>query len=123
MLPQFQLSISCLVKKCMNYDEASKFFYKKHLLKKKHVYRNQKLSIVYHGSLTSYTNKFFIFRYLLHFTTKCIGGQIKAFSFLLFSACDAKSTKGVSVNIQNDSEAIRKKKTDSSMFTCSEKLR
>ena len=60
MLPQFQLSISCLVKKCMNYDEASKFFYKKHLLKKKHVYRNQKLSIVYHGSLTQ------LYKQILH---------------------------------------------------------
>ena len=71
----------------------------------------------------SYTNKFFIFRYLLNFTTKCIGGQIKAFRFLFFNACDAKSTKGVSVNIENDSELMCKKKTDSSMFTCSEKLR
>ena len=25
---------------------------------------------------------------------KCIGGQIKAFSFLFCTACDAKSTKG-----------------------------
>ena len=31
--------------------------------------------------------------YLLNFTTKCIGGQIKAFSFLFCTACDAKSTK------------------------------
>ena len=28
------------------------------------------------------TNKLFIFRDLLNFPTKCIGGQIKAFSFL-----------------------------------------
>ena len=40
------------------------------------------------------TNKFFIFRDLLNFTKKCIGGQIKAFSFLFYTASDAKSTKG-----------------------------
>ena len=68
----------------MNYDGACKFFYKKKLLKKQHVYTR------------NYINKFFIFRYLLfrYFTTKCIGDQIKAFSFLSCSVCDTKSTKG-----------------------------
>ena len=42
----------------------------------------------------NYTNKFFIYRYLLDFRTKCLGGQIKDFSFLFWNACDAKSTKG-----------------------------
>ena len=32
-LHSFIYSISCLVKKCMNYDEACKFFYKKTLKK------------------------------------------------------------------------------------------
>ena len=38
--------------------------------------------------------KFFIFRYLLNFTTECIGGQIKAVRFLPCTVCEAKSTKG-----------------------------
>ena len=66
----------------MNYDGACKFFYKKKLLKKQHVYKR------------NYTNKLFIFRYLLNFTTKCIGDQIKVFSFPSCSVCDTKSTKG-----------------------------
>ena len=40
------------------------------------------------------TNKLFIFRYLLNFRKKCIGGQIKAFSLPFCTACDAKSKKG-----------------------------
>ena len=43
---------------------------------------------------------FFIFRCLLNFTMKCIGGQIKTFSFLFCTTCDAKSTKVERVNIQ-----------------------
>ena len=35
---------------------------------------------------------FFIFWYLLNFTTKYIGGQIKAFSFIFCTAFDAEST-------------------------------
>ena len=34
-----------------------------------------------------------IFRDLLNFTAKGIGGQIKAFSFLFCTASDVKSTK------------------------------
>ena len=37
------------------------------------------------------TNKFFIFRDLLNFTTKCIGGQIKAFSFLFCTVSGVKT--------------------------------
>ena len=44
-------SISCLVKICMSYDVACKFFYKKKLLKRENLYRNKKLSIVYYYSL------------------------------------------------------------------------
>ena len=40
------------------------------------------------------TNKFFIFRDLLNFKTKCMGGQIKAFSFIFCTTTDAKSKKG-----------------------------
>ena len=76
----FIYSISFLVKKFMNYDGACKFFYKK--LLKQRVHRR------------NYTNKFFIFRYLLNFTTECIGGQTKAVRFLSCSVCEAKSTKG-----------------------------
>ena len=39
------------------------------------------------------TNKLFIFRYLLNFTKKCIGGQIKAFSFLFCTANDPEGAK------------------------------
>ena len=39
-------------------------------------------------------NKLFMFRDLLNFITKCIGGQIKPFSFLFCTAVDVKSTKG-----------------------------
>ena len=46
----FIYSISCLVKKCMNYDGACKFFYKK-TLKKQRANRNKKLSIVLHYSV------------------------------------------------------------------------
>ena len=35
-----------------------------------------------------------MFRDLLNFITKCIGGQIKPFSFLFCTAVDVKSTKG-----------------------------
>ena len=40
------------------------------------------------------TKKFFIFRDLLNITTKCIGGQIKAFSCFFCTANDAKNIKG-----------------------------
>ena len=63
-------------------------FLKKLLIKKQHVYRNKKLSIVYYYSLMKlYKHKLFIFR-------NYIGGQIKAFSFLFCTANDVKSRKG-----------------------------
>ena len=77
----FICSISCLVKKYMNYDGACKFFYKKKLFEKQLAHRR------------SYANKIFIFRYLLNFTTKCIGGQIKAFSLLSCSVFTQKVQK------------------------------
>ena len=40
------------------------------------------------------TNKLFIFRYLLNFTAKYIGGQIKASSFIFCTTSHAKSIKG-----------------------------
>ena len=39
------------------------------------------------------TNQFFIFRDLLNLTMKCIGDQIKGFSFLFCNTSNAKSTK------------------------------
>ena len=74
-----------LVKKCKNYDGACKVINKKKILKKQRVCRNKKLyCLLLFSDVIIQTNKFFIFRYLLSFTTKYIGGQIKAFSFLLF---------------------------------------
>ena len=73
--------------------------------KSKHVYRNKKLRNKYCLLLFSdviiQTNKFFIFRYLLNFKTKCIGGEIKTFSFLFCTACDTKSTVGGERYIQS----------------------
>ena len=61
--------------------------------------------------------------YLLNFPKKCTGSQIKAFSFLFCTTCDAEGTKGASVNIQSDGKTTYKKKTDSSsVFTCSGKV-
>ena len=40
------------------------------------------------------TNKFFIFRDLLNFISKCTGDQIKAFSFLFCTTKNVKGTKG-----------------------------
>ena len=58
------------------------------------------------------TNKFFIFRDLLNFISKCTGDQIKAFSFLFCTTKNVKSTKGGSVNLQIDFETTSKKRTD-----------
>ena len=49
---------------------------------------------------------------------KCIGGQIKAFSFLFCTVGNAKSTKVqkvqkvASINIQKDCKTMSKKRTD-----------
>ena len=77
--------------------ERASFSIKK-LLKKQCVYRNKKLLsnkyyLLLFSNVILQANKFFIFRYLLNFTTKGIGGQIKAFSFLFCIACDGKNTK------------------------------
>ena len=90
-----EYALKYLVKKCMSYNSVRILLLK--TLKK--VTCLQKLQTKYFLLLFSYaiisTNRFFKFRYLLNFTTKCIGGQIKALSFLICTACDAKSTKGV----------------------------
>ena len=87
----------------MNFDRACKFFYKKKLLKKQCIYRNKKLNILLFYYILCFllfydviiqTNTFYIFADLLNFTTKCIRGQIKAFSFLFCTTSNAKSTKG-----------------------------
>ena len=65
MLPlhSFIYSISCLVKKCMNYDGVCKFCYeKKKLLKKQRVYWNKKLSTVYYYSEKLYKQMTMYFR-------------------------------------------------------------
>ena len=49
-LHSFIYSISCLVKKCINYDGECKFFYKKKLLKKQHLYNNKRVSTIYYYS-------------------------------------------------------------------------
>ena len=54
-------------------------------------------------------NKFFTFRDLLNFTSKCIGDQIKGFSFLSCTTKNVKSTKGGSVNLQIDFETTSKR--------------
>ena len=64
---------------------------KKRLLKKKHVYRNKKLSsLYYYSDVITETNKLFKLRDF----TKCIKGPINDFSFLFCTITDAKSTKG-----------------------------
>ena len=70
----------------MNDKCASSFIKKKNLKK-------SNMLILFSGIIIQ-TNKFFIFRDLLNFTTKCIGGQIKAFSFLFCATSDVKSTIG-----------------------------
>ena len=72
-------------------EHASSFM--KQLLKKQCVYRNTKYCL-FLCEVIIQTNKLFIFRGLLNFTTECIGGQIKAFSCVFCTTSDAKSTKG-----------------------------
>ena len=86
----FICSISCLVKKYMNYDGACKFFYKKKLFEKQLAHRR------------SYANKIFILRYLLNFTTKCIWGQIKAFNLLSCIVLTQKVWKVEKNNLQKE---------------------
>ena len=60
------------------------------------------------------TNKLFILRDFLNFTTKCIGGQIKAFVFFSVPLVMQKVQKMESVNIQSDCKTTSKKRTYSS---------
>ena len=60
------------------------------------------------------TNKLFIFRDLLNFTAKYIGGQIKALVFFFVSLRMRKVQKVESINIQSDCKTTSKKGTDSS---------
>ena len=72
-----------------------------YVLSEKNSYKNvfieieSKYCLLLFSDVIIQTNEFFTFRYLLNFTGKCIGGQIKAFSFFFCTVCDdAKSTKG-----------------------------
>ena len=78
----------------MKYGGTLKFFYKKNSYK-----RNMFIEIrhyIYYllfSDIIIQTNKLFIIRDLLNFTTKFIGGQIKAFSFIFCATSDQKSAK------------------------------
>ena len=64
-----------------------------------------------------------MFRDLLNFTTKYIGGQINAFSFLFVPLVMWKVQRVESINIQSDCKATSNKITDPfSVFKCSGKL-
>ena len=75
---------------------ACSFIKKKKTLKKAKFLQKEetKYCLLLLYGIIMQTNKLFIFRDLLKFTMKCIGGQIKAFSFLFSTASDVKSTKG-----------------------------
>ena len=115
----FICNISCLLKKCMNYNRAWKFFYKKKLLKKQRVYRN-KLSIVLllFSDINIQANNF-IFRDLCNFTTKCVGVKLKLLVFFFVPLVMQKIQKVESIYyIQSDCKTTSKKSTDSScVFT------
>ena len=51
---------------------------------------------------------------LLNFPAKCIGSQIKAFSFLLCTLVVWKVQKAESITIQSDCKTMSKERTDSS---------
>ena len=121
-LTSFVYSTSCLVKKCMNYNGAWKFFYKKNL-KEQRVYRNKKLSIVLllFSDVIIQTKNSFIFRDLWNFTTKCIGVKLKLLVFFFGPLVMEKAQKVESIYyIQSDCKTTTKKITDS--FTHSGKV-
>ena len=126
LLHSFIYSISCLVEKCINYNRAWKFFYKKKLLKKQHVYRNKKLCIVLllFSDIIIQTNNLFIFRDLWNFTMKCIGVKSKLLVFFFVPLVMWKVQKIESIYyIQSDCKTTSKKRTGSScVFTCSGKV-
>ena len=101
MLLQFHLQYFLSSQKIYELWGSVQILLLKKLLKKQHDHRR------------NYTSKFFIFRYLLNFTTECIGSQIKASRFLSCIICEAKSTKGEECNIRSDCETTCKKRTDS----------
>ena len=69
------------------------------------------------------TKKFFIFRDLLNITMKCIGGQIKAFSFFFVPLMMRKMQKVESINMQSDCKTTSRKRAESScVFTQSGKV-
>ena len=69
------------------------------------------------------TNKLFIFRYLLNFTAKYIGGQIKVLVLFFVPLVMPKVQKVEGIYIQSDFKTASKKRTDSScVFTCSGKV-
>ena len=125
LLLSFIYSISCLVKNCMNYNGVCKFFYKKETLKKQHIYRNKKLSIVYYYDVIIQANKLLIFRDLLNVTTKwCTGGKLKLLVLFFVLLVMRKVQKVESANIQSDWKTKSKIGTDSScVFTRSGKVR
>ena len=125
LLLSFIYSISCILKNYMNYNEVCKYFYKKKLLKKQHVYRNKKLTILYYYDVIIQATKLFISRDLLNFTTKwCTGGKLKPLVLFFVLLVIQKVQKAESANIQIDWKTTNKKRTDPSyVFTCSGKVR
>ena len=104
---------------------ASTFINKKKLLKKQHVYRNKKLSILYYYDVIVQASKLFISKDLLNFTTKwCTGGKLKPLVLFFLLLVIQKVQKTESANIQSDWKTTNKKRADpSSVFTCIGKVR
>ena len=124
LLHNFIYSISCLVKKCMNYNGAWKFF-KKNFFKKQRVYRNKKLVLFLFSDIIIQTNNLFSFRDLWNFPTKCIGVKLKLLVFFFVPLVMPKASKVESIYYtQSDCETTSKRSTDSScVFTSSGKVR
>ena len=126
LLHSFMYSISCIIKKYMNYNRAWKFFHKIKLSKKQRVYRNKKLRIVLllFTDVIIPTNNLFIFRDSWNFTTKCIGVKLKLLVLFFVPLVMRKVQKVGSIYyIQSDCKTTSKKSTDSScVFTRSGKV-
>ena len=81
--------------------ERASSFIKKKLLKKQHIYRNKKLSIVYYYGVITQASKLFIFRDLINFTRKwCTGGKLKPLVFFFVLLVIQKVQKVESANIR-----------------------
>ena len=104
--------------------ERASSFIKKKLLKKQHIYRNKKLSIVYYYGVIIQASKLFIFRDLINFTRKwCTGGKLKPLVFFFVLLVIQKVQKVESANTRSDWKTTNKKRTYSScVFTCSGKV-